>query len=374
MTSTSTFDRWEKDPFFAVAEEVQESADRMESIYRRWMHEKKGHPKLEGEEEASGEPELRRELHAALGTAKWQLEEFDRASRSNGPANETDDDSRKRHSQFVAAIGNQILAVEGALKDLEIEGGRTPLVWVRLDEGERDELAMFLSGPQSSIEQKMRLVAPCTALNEGKKIPPLAPGSGNGWSETKGINREVRIDLPKSSVVSNEPGAKDAREERKHGHRRAASVGADLGTWKSSISNEDSPRRSLNERPDMPPPKVLSFSGLSMAAESTWRIKWVKNGFRKWKGSDQHHTSDSIPLKTNQYSQDLDTFCEKGKSCLSDCGDESYDKQIYGCIGTFQRQLQRSQYQIQYGRPIQVIFWVALAFLLITLLLKTTWQ
>ncbi|CAA6657497.1 unnamed protein product [Spirodela intermedia] len=309
MTSTSTFDRWEKDPFFAVAEEVQESADRMESIYRRWMHEKKGHPKLEGEEEASGEPELRRELHAALGTAKWQrlrtgdlkcevilyqLEEFDRASRSNGPANETDDDSRKRHSQFVAAIGNQILAVEGALKDLEI--GADARHWF---------------GSMYSIER-------------GEKIPPLAPGSGNGRSETKGINREVRIDLPKSSVVSNEPGAKDAREERKHGHRRAASVGADLGTWKSSISNEDSPRRSLNERPDMPPPKVLSFSGLSMAAESTWRI-----------------------------------------NCLSDCGDESYDKQIYGCIGTFQRQLQRSQYQIQYGRPIQVIFWVALAFLLI---------
>lgn len=233
----------------------------------------------------------------------YQLEEFDRASRSNGPANETEDDSRARHRQFVAAIGNQILAVEDALKDLEIEGGRTPLVWVRLDEGERDELAMFLSGPQSAVEQNTRLVAPGTGSNEGKKLPPLAPGSGDGRSETKGINREVRIDVPKSSVFSNEPGARDTREERRHGHRRAASVGADLGTWKSSISNEDSPRRSLNERPDMPPPKVLSFSGLSMAAESTWRIKWVKNGFRKWKGSDQHHTSDSIPLKTNQFSQ-----------------------------------------------------------------------
>lgn len=85
----SAFDRWEKDPFFYAAEEVQESADRyqislgiqfcsvpflkkrdgllwlfhfcrMESAYRRWMHEKEG-------------AEVRRELHIALGTAKWQV-------------------------------------------------------------------------------------------------------------------------------------------------------------------------------------------------------------------------------------------------------------------------------------------------------------
>ncbi|KAF0922022.1 hypothetical protein E2562_023982 [Oryza meyeriana var. granulata] len=33
----TSFDRWEKDPFFPAAEEVQESADRMESVYRIWV-------------------------------------------------------------------------------------------------------------------------------------------------------------------------------------------------------------------------------------------------------------------------------------------------------------------------------------------------
>jgi hypothetical protein len=101
----TSFDRWEKDPFFLAAEEVQESADRyalyrfifvlidlrsvpvpvlmdlvfvgahsrrMESVYKIWVQERSGDPEaaLGGEVSAV---ELRRELHTALGTAKWQV-------------------------------------------------------------------------------------------------------------------------------------------------------------------------------------------------------------------------------------------------------------------------------------------------------------
>ncbi|XP_078430329.1 syntaxin/t-SNARE family protein isoform X2 [Wolffia australiana] len=353
MASGSTFDRWEKDPLFSAAEEVQESTDRMESIYRRWIREKKRHMNSEEKNEAFEEPELRRELQAALGTAKWQLEEFDRASQANFPSNENEEDSRTRRSQFVVSIGIQIRVVEDSLKESEVEDVQKPLIWVRLDEGERDELAMFLAGPHPVVEEKK---------NGGQRLPPQVP------NDMKIVNREIRIDLPKRSFPSNmKPCANDAIGENKKGHRRSASVGGDLGAWRSSVLDEDLQQRSLEVQPDVPPQRVLSFSGLSMAAESTWKIKWVANGFRKLKGGEQHRAQDSIPLKNDHLTRGLKTFYDKSKSCLSDCGDESYKKQLYGCLGTLQRQLQRSQYQIQYRRPIQVFLSVVLALLLIVL-------
>ncbi|KAL3351634.1 hypothetical protein AABB24_019953 [Solanum stoloniferum] len=89
----SYFDRWEKDPFFSAAEEVQESADRMESTYRTWIHALK---------DTSGRwnsNELCRDLRTTLGTAKWQLEEFDRAV-SSSYNNTSTDDAKERHDQI----------------------------------------------------------------------------------------------------------------------------------------------------------------------------------------------------------------------------------------------------------------------------------
>lgn len=102
----TSFDRWEKDPFFSAAEEVQESADRygiiegfvvpflllvilfwtlddsnvvvaspfcrLESIYWQWIQERKQASKLRGRREFAS-AELHRELRTALGTAKWQV-------------------------------------------------------------------------------------------------------------------------------------------------------------------------------------------------------------------------------------------------------------------------------------------------------------
>lgn len=89
--------------------------------------------------------ELCRELQTALGTAKWQLEEFERAVRlSYGHGRE--DNSTTRHRQFIVAIENQISRVEAALRESFLEEGKQPLRWVNLDEEERDDLAAFLSG------------------------------------------------------------------------------------------------------------------------------------------------------------------------------------------------------------------------------------
>ncbi|XWS73229.1 hypothetical protein CRYUN_Cryun02cG0109700 [Craigia yunnanensis] len=145
MMVANSFDLWKKDAFFSAAEEVQESADIMESAYRMWIKERR-----EGLKTADS-AELCRELQTALGTAKWQLEEFERAIRlSHG--HRCDDITATRHRQFIAAIESQICCVEAALKDAFIEEGKQSLRWVNLDEEECDDLAMFLSGTSSSLQ------------------------------------------------------------------------------------------------------------------------------------------------------------------------------------------------------------------------------
>lgn len=342
----TSFERWEKDPFFSAAEEVQESADRLESIYRQWIQERQQTSKLPGgSEDVSAE--LHRELHTALGTAKWQLEELERAVRLNDESCSVGEDTVARHNQFVAAIGNQISLMENDLKESSFEVGETALTWVRLDERERDELARFLSCPV--LEREEALMTPSVRnLQDGNSVVKM--------------NEEVSADCLKNSCNSKQSESCETREERVPGHRRAASASADSGAWKISIprEGEDTSERSSDDRPNAPPPRILSFSVLSGALESTSRMKWYKNGFRRWKGRQQHDANDLIPLRSHQ---EADACYERSKSCLSNCGEEeeNCDKQLGGWVGAFQRQLQRSQYQIQYGRPIQIVLWAILA-------------
>ncbi|ONK64727.1 uncharacterized protein A4U43_C07F29250 [Asparagus officinalis] len=304
---TTCFDRWEKDPFFAAAEEVQESADRMESVYRRWIHEKReaANPSNETFEVSS---ELLRELQMTVGTAKWQLDELSKAVRSNDDACSAGEETRTRHKQFVDAIGNQISTVENSLRESKLEKGEGDHSWVKLDKGERDELALFLACP----------------------LPTQ--------------------DIPKGGRRSNETLKNNSKEERVNGHRRTASACADMSAWKISVPKDD-------QMPSVPPPKMPSFSCLLNDLESSSKVQWSKNVFRKLKGVDpyQQDDSESLPLRDPQLSRGCNACYEKTKSCLSSCGHETYDKQLYGWFGALQRQLQRSQYQIRYARPVQMI-------------------
>ncbi|XP_010447747.1 PREDICTED: uncharacterized protein LOC104730294 [Camelina sativa] len=148
MMVANSFDLWQKDVFFSAAEEVQESADIMESAYRLWIKEKRqGPPRVSVDSD-----ELCKELQAALSTAKCQLEEFERAVRlSHG--NCRDDTTLTRHKQFVTAIENQIYRVESSLQEALSENGKQqPLRWVDLNKEERDDLAMFLSGSSQTSD------------------------------------------------------------------------------------------------------------------------------------------------------------------------------------------------------------------------------
>ncbi|KAJ3673936.1 hypothetical protein LUZ60_005928 [Juncus effusus] len=336
----TSFDRWEKDPFFAAAEEVQESSDRMESVYRSWIQERNN-----GLDQNSdlGLSDLPRELHTALGTAKWQLEELERAVKSNDEAYSAGEDTRTRHTQFISAIKSRISMVESSLKESNVQRGENQLSWVRLDQEERDELALFLSCPSKTENP---------------------------------FPKDTVIDFPDSSE-STSSESKDLKK-KKNKHRRALSADKDIGSWKINMPSEgeDTSERSSEERErmNMPLPKIHSFSGLNGTLEVKPRVKWYKNGARKGQNGHREDLEACLPLKNVQLNQEIEEACYERKGCLSTCGDENCEKQINGWIGAFQRQIQRSQYQIQYGRPIQIVIMVFFALLLIFMFVwSTSW-
>ncbi|KAL9244869.1 hypothetical protein vseg_018588 [Gypsophila vaccaria] len=174
MLVANSFELWQQDAFFNAAEEVQESADILESAFRAWSSAKR-------DGISSNDVEaLRRELQTALGTAKWQLEEFDRAVKSSYGSCR-DQNLMSRHQQFIVAIECQISRAEDALRESLYEEGKQPFRWVNLNEDERDDLAMFLSGfsgtPKKStgddLHKKQDLdYAPCSSIySEGSNIP-----------------------------------------------------------------------------------------------------------------------------------------------------------------------------------------------------------
>lgn len=176
--------------------------------------------------------------------------------------------ARARHRQFVVAIGEMITRTEQSLKEMALKDGRQELSWVRLDEGERNELALFLEGSPSKEE------------DEGSS------GNSVGDSSTKGlIPRLVEVDVLSAG-----------KEKVNHnGHRRTASA-ADADSWKITMG--------CDGEPHLPPPRIPSFSGFVGVAESATKLKWPKNGFRKWKvGGDRHQAADSESLRANHLSR-----------------------------------------------------------------------
>ncbi|KAL2489192.1 syntaxin [Forsythia ovata] len=341
----SNFDRWEKDPFFSAAEEVQESTDRMESTYRTWIHA------MKDTSGAWNAVELRRDLQTALGTTKWQLEQFERAVRSSYTSMNSANDAKDRHRDFIIAIESQISQVESSLKETAVSQGKPPLPWLLLDEGEHKELALFLSGPSSAFTDK---------------ISPKVHGRGQVSENSEGTGKQS---MPESMSLSHLVawGQVEAKEEKLQGHRRTASAGADIGSWKIAVADDALPHSSSNLKPDPPPRKIPSFSGFLNTMESSMsQLKWSKNGYRKLRISDCHEEADTMLPRSQNLTKNINAVCERNKSCLDGCDD--YEKQLYGWYGAVQRLLQRSQYHMQYSRPIQVIFSIILLLCLIVLL------
>nr|XP_043637209.1 uncharacterized protein LOC122608184 [Erigeron canadensis] len=310
----SHLDFWEKDPFFSAAEEVQESADRMESTYRRLMNAGK-------EASVSNSEVLKRDLQTALGTTKWQLEEFEKAVESSYGKDSTED-AKDRHRDFISAMENQISRVESSWNDSGGSTRRPPRPWIRLDETERKELALFLSGSAARGDEQ----SANTRFND----------------EKRGRRKQRVVD----------------KEDKFSGHRRAASASADIGSWNITVDDDNlSPRGKIKN----PPRKVPSFSGLLNTLESASKFKWPKNGYKKLSQED-----DARPLETRTLTRDIKESHERSKSC-PEPSDDQYDKRLHGWYGAIQRLFQRSHYYMLYNRCAQVILWALVIIFLLAL-------
>ncbi|KAE8716290.1 Cytochrome B5, n3,ATCB5-D,CB5-D [Hibiscus syriacus] len=306
----SSFDRWEKDPFFSVAEEVQQSADRMESTYRTWIHA------IKDDSSAWNLEELGRDLRTAISTTKWQLEEFERAVQLSSPSEE----ARDRHCDFISALKDQSLKIEKYLQESACSEVKSSM---HLDEGERNELALFLSAPH---------------LTRGS-TRPKKPVRGN--ESRRGVNRESAPDFLKNAVQSIELSSSEANSEKSVGIRRAASA-ADIGAWKIAILDDVSQKNSSNGRSILPPRRAPSSGSLS-SKESAATEELSKNSIRKSKGNDECYEKNSG-------------------------GVDSDDKQLNGWYESIQRQLRRSQHQTKSNPFTNIAVWALMFICLIVLI------
>lgn len=211
-----------------------------------------------------------------------QLDEFQRAVRSSY-SKSSSEDARNRHQDFVVAIGDKISKVEHFLQLQESVhlGSKASLPWVSLDEGERNELALFLTGmPDAGAMKPVKCIA-----GDGEN-PQLS-------------DRDCSSNLH----VSSGWGSSEVPEEKSRGHRRVASADADISSWKIAVSDDvQQPTSSNGSSGPTPSPmhKVASLSGFLSSVESISKLKWPKNGYRKLKAVNHHEETENALLPSTE--------------------------------------------------------------------------
>ncbi|KAE8661152.1 Iron-sulfur cluster biosynthesis family protein isoform 1 [Hibiscus syriacus] len=92
----------------------------------------------------------RRDLVTTLETAKWQalISHFERAVTSSARMDQSQsrEDAIFRHKQFISAIREQINNVDKSLEEMEVGNTMKNPEWKNLNEQDKDNLALFLSG------------------------------------------------------------------------------------------------------------------------------------------------------------------------------------------------------------------------------------
>ncbi|MCO5582681.1 hypothetical protein L7F22_036580 [Adiantum nelumboides] len=188
------FEKLEENPFFAAAEQVQDSADRLDSAFRAWTRAKTLPPEDAHVTTFYGDvkkgPDVlefyRRELATTFGIAAGQLAELEKDISCLPEAREDedrfDDDFSKRHTEFISAISNQINSLKSTLStstdlrdtDILLSGGRGCL-----KQAEIDEFALFLSGGGAGFSSASNIQSTGTSCS-----PTLYHSKGVGPDST----------------------------------------------------------------------------------------------------------------------------------------------------------------------------------------------
>ncbi|KAG6529781.1 hypothetical protein ZIOFF_011995 [Zingiber officinale] len=320
MAAGGSFDQWQKDAFFTAAEEVQESADTLESFYRMWMR----NHKVRFDSEASDE--LQRELQTALGTAKWQLEDFEKAVQMNHRSLSSEDTAVIRHKQFLSVIGNQIMRIEKGLNGSLIEEGKQPLRWVQLDKQERDDLADFLSGVPSDRRQ-------------AKHVDRYCYDSPWSYDSECMLNKRDAFE-----VVNKESYERKATEvEQSRGQMNPLSS-SEAGDWKIVIADEETENRPVETRSE----------GLTHISDKIWKFKNRRHGL-------------SYYLKgVTRFIQCLFDERVNGMNArIRNCSNVSTSQHLIGKVGAFRRRTDGTRQQMHLLRYLWMTCLLLLSIVLV---------
>ncbi|XP_052165868.1 uncharacterized protein LOC127782639 [Oryza glaberrima] len=353
MAAAGGLEQWQKDGFFQAAEEVQESADLMESIYRTWMRERDSGANLE---ELS---DLQRELKTALGTAKWQLEQFERAISMSNDKYSLEEGTLARRRQFVVAMEDQISQVEKQINDYSIDNDRRGLNWVKLDDEERDDLVAFLSAPaQLSQDTKKR----DNTYHSPSKQKNVLIGA-NDPRDMAAISKDRHKTEALCREISNGQSEACCLAEQLNGHSTSPSSGGEH--WKIDISDDKDDDRKLSPNKVEASSQATAFSGIMKTTESFTRVRWLRNSL--WKAKSDEH----LPLRYDMpnhldwrvitlLAQRFNGLTERSRSCFSGWKENS---RVSGRMGGLH--IQGPQYNTQFGRSIRITLLLVLSIFLI---------
>ncbi|KAG8046838.1 hypothetical protein GUJ93_ZPchr0008g13448 [Zizania palustris] len=353
MAAPGGLEQWQKDGFFPAAEEVQESADLMESIYRTWMRERHSGANVDEVND------LQRELQTALGTAKWQLEQFARAVSLSNDKYSLEEGTLARRQQFVVAMEDQISQVEKTINDYSINIDRRGLNWVKLDDEERDDFVAFLSAPaQLSQETKKRE----NNYHSPSKQKSVLVGV-NGHRDTTVISKDRHKTEVAPREISNVQSETCCLAEQLNGHTKNLSSGDDH--WKIDIADDKDDERKLSSSKVEASSQATTISGILKTTESFTRVRWFRNSL--WKAKSDEH----LPLRYDMpnhldwrfitlLAQRFNGLTERSRSCFSGWKENS---RIYGRMGGLH--IQGQQHNIQFGRSIRITLLLVLSIFLI---------
>ncbi|KAK9138773.1 hypothetical protein Sjap_009367 [Stephania japonica] len=354
----SSFRQWESDPLFSAAEVVQDSADRMESIFRMLLHERsllQGYPadqKLHDTIEYH-----RRDLETALGTTKWQLQDFEKAVNMSALSDRSSviGDVISRHKQFIAAIRGQVIHVEKSLEGPSTGDFTRNTQWINLNEQDGDGLALFLSGGNSFDDQPQHN----SYGSLMKQFLYSAEDSmmGDKSDEIVELKPEIIDDSQRKNISQISNSFDNLRESNLRKENSFYSSHLDL---EASRPTQESPSLGQHENRDSkfatPNAKNVFFKKRSKAQSRKENILGLLGRFwslylcrvirklPKRKNEDMRETSDQRPLSANN-----------GASC-------EQDRHIW----TGWRGFQRLQYFIQSSRfPLQLLMIVVTILILV---------
>ncbi|CAA7404405.1 unnamed protein product [Spirodela intermedia] len=119
----------------------------MESLYRLLMHEL---DLVHGDRRMPSPLQFhKRNLVTAVETAKWQLEDFERAVHAISDETGSREHAIHGHKQFIDAIRDQVLSVQRTLEEISVGDSGTSTQWTSPNEPDTLGLALFLSGENS---------------------------------------------------------------------------------------------------------------------------------------------------------------------------------------------------------------------------------